>query len=126
MLKFSWWLRNVEAHVPQSHPSVDALDTEDRQLLHIYIVGSSDHSLGRLELWLYVVYTILLEFFLRVTLKLTVRDKWNKPVLVQQAFVRVANERDETIFVAEPDNTKAYKVELVSMAYQNDNYNIIG
>ncbi|CAH0592147.1 unnamed protein product [Chrysodeixis includens] len=50
----------------------------------------------------------------KVTLKFTVKDKWNKPVLVQQAFVRVASANDdhETIFVAEPDNTKAYKVEL--------------
>lgn len=51
----------------------------------------------------------------RVSLKFTVRDKYDKPVLVQQAFVRVASVAgDETIFVAEPDNTKAYKVELVS------------
>lgn len=50
----------------------------------------------------------------KVTLKFSVRDKYNKPVLVQQAFVRVgsAASDDETIFVAEPDNTKAYKVEL--------------
>lgn len=55
--------------------------------------------------------------FLRVTLKLNVRDKYNKPVLVQQAFVRVADQNIETIFVAEPDNAKAYKVELVSYFY---------
>ncbi|KAL0851575.1 hypothetical protein ABMA28_007357 [Loxostege sticticalis] len=48
----------------------------------------------------------------KVTLKFTVRDKWNKPATVQQAFVRVANGNDETIFVAEPDNSKAYKVDL--------------
>ncbi|XP_035449327.2 dolichyl-diphosphooligosaccharide--protein glycosyltransferase subunit 2 [Spodoptera frugiperda] len=49
----------------------------------------------------------------KVSLKFTVRDKYDKPVLVQQAFVRVASVAgDETIFVAEPDNTKAYKVEL--------------
>lgn len=50
----------------------------------------------------------------KVSLKFTVRDKWNKPVLVQQAFVRVGSlaSDDEAIFVAEPDNTKAYKVEL--------------
>lgn len=51
-----------------------------------------------------------------MTLKLTVRDKWNKPVLVQQAFVRVAAADHETIFVAEPDAGKAYKVELVRVA----------
>ncbi|XP_028160955.1 dolichyl-diphosphooligosaccharide--protein glycosyltransferase subunit 2 isoform X2 [Ostrinia furnacalis] len=48
----------------------------------------------------------------KVTLKFSVRDKWNKAVTVQQAFVRVGGARDETIFVAEPDNAKAYKVEL--------------
>ncbi|KAJ0182793.1 hypothetical protein K1T71_002162 [Dendrolimus kikuchii] len=50
----------------------------------------------------------------KVSLKFSVRDKWNKPVLVQQAFVRVATQDNdqETIFVAEPDNAKAYKVEL--------------
>ncbi|CAH1639378.1 unnamed protein product [Spodoptera littoralis] len=48
----------------------------------------------------------------KVSLKFSVRDKYDKPVLVQQAFVRVAAADDETIFVAEPDNTKAYKVEL--------------
>ncbi|XP_059058428.1 dolichyl-diphosphooligosaccharide--protein glycosyltransferase subunit 2 [Achroia grisella] len=50
----------------------------------------------------------------KVSLKFNVRDKWNKPVLVQQAFVRVGSlaGEDEAIFVAEPDNTKAYKVEL--------------
>lgn len=49
-------------------------------------------------------------------MKFSVKDKWGKPVLVQQAFVRVApsNGDDEAIFVAEPDNTKAYKVDLVS------------
>lgn len=58
----------------------------------------------------------------RVTLKFNVRDKQNKPVLVQQAFVLVASKDsaaaavDEAIFVAEPDNSKAYKVELVSDA----------
>uniref|UniRef100_A0A1E1WVG2 Dolichyl-diphosphooligosaccharide--protein glycosyltransferase subunit 2 n=1 Tax=Pectinophora gossypiella TaxID=13191 RepID=A0A1E1WVG2_PECGO len=50
----------------------------------------------------------------KVSLKFSVRDKYNTPVLVQQAFVRVASTKgdDETIFVAEPDNSKAYKVEL--------------
>ncbi|KAJ8735256.1 hypothetical protein PYW07_006876 [Mythimna separata] len=50
----------------------------------------------------------------KVTLKFSVRDKYAKPVLVQQAFVRVggAAPDQETIFVAEPDNAKAYKVEL--------------
>ncbi|XP_030029149.2 dolichyl-diphosphooligosaccharide--protein glycosyltransferase subunit 2 [Manduca sexta] len=51
----------------------------------------------------------------KVSLKFSVRDKYNKPVLVQQAFVRVGSAQapdHETIFVAEPDNTKAYKVEL--------------
>ncbi|XP_075992072.1 oligosaccharide transferase delta subunit [Anticarsia gemmatalis] len=50
----------------------------------------------------------------KVSLKFSVRDKWNKPVLVQQAFVRVgaAVGDSETIYVAEPDNTKAYKIEL--------------
>lgn len=49
----------------------------------------------------------------KVTLKFSVRDKWNKSVLVQQAFVRVGGAAgQETIFVAEPDTTKAYKVEL--------------
>nr|XP_049691989.1 dolichyl-diphosphooligosaccharide--protein glycosyltransferase subunit 2 [Helicoverpa armigera]XP_049692612.1 dolichyl-diphosphooligosaccharide--protein glycosyltransferase subunit 2-like [Helicoverpa armigera] len=50
----------------------------------------------------------------KVTLKFSVRDKYNKAVLVQQAFVRVATASGdhETIFVAEPDNAKAYKVEL--------------
>ncbi|CAH0694841.1 unnamed protein product [Spodoptera exigua] len=52
----------------------------------------------------------------KVSLKFSVRDKYDKAVLVQQAFVRVGGAAgdDETIFVAEPDNTKAYKVELVS------------
>ncbi|KAM3960906.1 oligosaccharide transferase delta subunit [Aphomia sociella] len=50
----------------------------------------------------------------KLSLKFSVRDKWNKPVLVQQAFVRVGSLAgdDEAIFVAEPDNSKAYKVEL--------------
>ncbi|XP_072947283.1 dolichyl-diphosphooligosaccharide--protein glycosyltransferase subunit 2 [Epargyreus clarus] len=48
----------------------------------------------------------------KVSVKLPVRDKWGKAVLVQQAFVRVARGNTEAIFVAEPDNTKAYKVEL--------------
>ncbi|XP_045524133.1 dolichyl-diphosphooligosaccharide--protein glycosyltransferase subunit 2 isoform X2 [Pieris brassicae] len=50
----------------------------------------------------------------KVSLKFSVKDKWGKPVLVQQAFVRVAPSSgdDEAIFVAEPDNTKAYKVDL--------------
>ncbi|CAK1544392.1 unnamed protein product [Leptosia nina] len=50
----------------------------------------------------------------KVSLKFSVKDKWNKPVSVQQAFVRVApvGGEDEAIFVAEPDNTKAYKVDL--------------
>lgn len=54
-----------------------------------------------------------------MTLKFNVRDKWSKPVLLQQAFVRVGSSSGdhETIFVAEPDNTKAYKVELVSLIF---------
>ncbi|KAG7310862.1 hypothetical protein JYU34_003693 [Plutella xylostella] len=50
----------------------------------------------------------------KVSLKFSVRDKANKPVAVQQAFVHIgsAQHDEETIFVAEPDNTKAYKVEL--------------
>ncbi|XP_041975285.1 dolichyl-diphosphooligosaccharide--protein glycosyltransferase subunit 2 isoform X2 [Aricia agestis] len=50
----------------------------------------------------------------KVSLKFTVRDKANKAVVVQQAFVRVApaDDSQEAIFVAEPDNNKAYKVEL--------------
>lgn len=61
-----------------------------------------------------LVDKLLADHMQKVSLKFTVRDKWNKPVLVQQAFVRVASTEtdDETIFVAEPDNTKAYKVEL--------------
>ncbi|XP_063549015.1 dolichyl-diphosphooligosaccharide--protein glycosyltransferase subunit 2 [Cydia strobilella] len=50
----------------------------------------------------------------KVTLKLTVKDKYGAPVLVQQAFVRVAPAAadQEAIYVAEPDNAKAYKVDL--------------
>ncbi|XP_063357980.1 dolichyl-diphosphooligosaccharide--protein glycosyltransferase subunit 2 [Cydia amplana] len=55
----------------------------------------------------------------KVTLKLTVKDKYGAPVLVQQAFVRVAPAAAaaatpdlEAIYVAEPDNAKAYKVDL--------------
>ncbi|XP_053609651.1 dolichyl-diphosphooligosaccharide--protein glycosyltransferase subunit 2 [Plodia interpunctella] len=51
----------------------------------------------------------------KLSLKFTVRDKQNKPVLVQQAFVRLGREDQpslEAIFVAEPDNSKAYRVEL--------------
>ncbi|KAI5631326.1 oligosaccharyltransferase subunit ribophorin II domain-containing protein [Phthorimaea operculella] len=50
----------------------------------------------------------------KVSLKFTVKDKYNKAVLVQQAFVRVGSQAsdDETVFVAEPDNSKAYKVDL--------------
>ncbi|XP_026492688.1 dolichyl-diphosphooligosaccharide--protein glycosyltransferase subunit 2 [Vanessa tameamea] len=50
----------------------------------------------------------------KVTLKFTVRDKWNKPVVVQQAFVRIApaNAPHEAIYVAEPDAAGTYKVEL--------------
>lgn len=62
----------------------------------------------------------------KVSLKLNVRDKWNKPVLVQQAFVRVAplHSEQETIFVAEPDNSKTYKVELnVGSIAKHLNYN---
>lgn len=54
----------------------------------------------------------------RVTLKFTARDKWNKPVVVQQAFVRVAAEGSEreAIYVAETDASGAYRVDLVSGA----------
>ncbi|XP_061708328.1 dolichyl-diphosphooligosaccharide--protein glycosyltransferase subunit 2 [Cydia pomonella] len=50
----------------------------------------------------------------KVTLKFTVKDKYGAAVLVQQAFVRVAAAAGdlEAIFVAEPDNAKAYKVDL--------------
>ncbi|XP_023949697.2 dolichyl-diphosphooligosaccharide--protein glycosyltransferase subunit 2 [Bicyclus anynana] len=50
----------------------------------------------------------------KVSLKFSVRDKFNKAVLVQQAFVRVAPLAgpEEAIYVAEPDNTKTYKVDL--------------
>ncbi|VVD02490.1 unnamed protein product [Leptidea sinapis] len=50
----------------------------------------------------------------KILLKYTVKDKWNKAVTVQQSFVRIApvGGEDEAIFVAEPDNTKTYKVEL--------------
>lgn len=50
----------------------------------------------------------------KVTLKFSVRDKYNKPVTVQQAFVRVApsDDKAEAIYVAEPDSSKTYKVEL--------------
>ncbi|CAH2049907.1 unnamed protein product, partial [Iphiclides podalirius] len=50
----------------------------------------------------------------KVTLKFSVKDKNNNPVIVQQAFVRVApvsNDNLEAIFVAEP-NAKTYRVEL--------------
>uniref|UniRef100_S4PMW5 Dolichyl-diphosphooligosaccharide--protein glycosyltransferase subunit 2 n=1 Tax=Pararge aegeria TaxID=116150 RepID=S4PMW5_9NEOP len=50
----------------------------------------------------------------KVSLKFSVRDKFNKPVLLQQAFVRVAPLAgpEEAIYVAEPDNSKTYKVDL--------------
>ncbi|XP_045511409.1 dolichyl-diphosphooligosaccharide--protein glycosyltransferase subunit 2 [Colias croceus] len=50
----------------------------------------------------------------KVSLKFTVKDKWNKAVVVQQAFVRIApiDDTTEALFVAEPDNMKAYKVDL--------------
>ncbi|XP_069361221.1 uncharacterized protein [Maniola hyperantus] len=51
----------------------------------------------------------------KVSLKFSVRDKFNKAVLVQQAFVRVAPlaaQEEEAIYVAEPDNSKTYKVDL--------------
>ncbi|CAG9796897.1 unnamed protein product [Diatraea saccharalis] len=48
----------------------------------------------------------------KVTLKFSVRDKYDKPVSVAQAFVRVGTANNEAIFVAEHDNTKAYKVDL--------------
>jgi hypothetical protein len=51
-----------------------------------------------------------------VSLKFPVRDAYGKPVAVAQAFVRVATSAREAIFVAEHDNTKAYKVDLVSIA----------
>lgn len=57
----------------------------------------------------------------RVSLKFSVRDKYNNPVSVQQAFVRVAPAAPaaaapadlEAIYVAEP-SAKTYKIELVS------------
>lgn len=50
----------------------------------------------------------------RVFLKFSIRDKaQNKPVTLQQAFVRVADSEDnEIIFIAEPDTGKSYKVDL--------------
>ncbi|CAH0690941.1 unnamed protein product [Chilo suppressalis] len=48
----------------------------------------------------------------KVTLKFSVRDKYNKPVSVAQAFVRVGTAESEAIFVAEHDSSKAYKVDL--------------
>ncbi|XP_045455863.1 dolichyl-diphosphooligosaccharide--protein glycosyltransferase subunit 2 [Melitaea cinxia] len=50
----------------------------------------------------------------KVTLKFTARDKWNKPVVVQQAFVRIAAEGSEreAIYVAETDSSGAYRVDL--------------
>ncbi|GBP44598.1 Dolichyl-diphosphooligosaccharide--protein glycosyltransferase subunit 2 [Eumeta japonica] len=50
----------------------------------------------------------------KVFLKFSLRDKANKPITVQQAFVRVgsSNSDEEIIFIAEPDNSKVYKVEL--------------
>ncbi|XP_060808440.1 dolichyl-diphosphooligosaccharide--protein glycosyltransferase subunit 2 isoform X2 [Amyelois transitella] len=48
----------------------------------------------------------------KLSLKFTVRDRQSKPVSVQQAFVRVGDRGREAVFVAEPDNAKAYRVEL--------------
>lgn len=44
-----------------------------------------------------------------------VDEKTNKPVTVHQAFVRLYHKqtKDEIIFVAEQDNTKAYKFDMV-------------
>ncbi|CAB3240148.1 unnamed protein product [Arctia plantaginis] len=70
--------------------------------------------------------TLQADHLQKVTLKFNVRDKWSKPVLLQQAFVRVGSTSgdSETIFVAEPDNTKAYKVELnVGGIAKHLNYN---
>ncbi|CAG9581008.1 unnamed protein product [Danaus chrysippus] len=50
----------------------------------------------------------------KVSVKFSIRDKFNKPALVQQAFLLVASLEDEreAIYVAEPDHAKNYKVEL--------------
>ncbi|CAH2256735.1 jg10964 [Pararge aegeria aegeria] len=60
------------------------------------------------------VTSLVLSTIFRVSLKFSVRDKFNKPVLLQQAFVRVAPLAgpEEAIYVAEPDNSKTYKVDL--------------